>query len=41
MPQKGGQKGQVMALDAQSGHMLWKTTLDGTEIWRPLHGSGR
>jgi outer membrane protein assembly factor BamB len=40
MSQKGGQKGQVMALDAQSGHMLWKTTLDGTETWRPVAANG-
>lgn len=40
MPQKGDKKGQVMALDAQSGHMLWQTTLDGTSIWRPVAANG-
>ena len=40
MPQKGGQKGQVMALDAHSGQVLWKTILDGASIWRPVAANG-
>lgn len=40
MPQKGGQKGQVMALDAQSGQLIWKTTLDGASIWRQIAANG-
>lgn len=40
MSQKGGQKGQVIALDAQSGQVLWKTMLDGASIWRPVATNG-
>ena len=40
MPQKGGQKGQVIALDVQSGQVLWKTMLDGASIWRPVAANG-
>jgi outer membrane protein assembly factor BamB len=40
MSQKGGQKGQVIALDAQSGQVLWKTMLDGASIWRPVAANG-
>ena len=40
MPQKGDTKGLVIALDAQGGQILWKTTLDGTEIWRPVAANG-
>jgi len=40
MPQKGVQKGQVIALDAQSGQVLWKTMLDGASIWRPTAAHG-
>lgn len=32
--------GQVFALEAQSGHILWKTTLDGTEIEQPTVANG-
>ena len=40
MPQKSSQKGQVIALDAQSGQVLWKTTLDGANVWRPVAANG-
>lgn len=38
--QKGQIMGQVFALEAQSGHILWKTTLDGTEIEQPTVANG-
>jgi outer membrane protein assembly factor BamB len=40
MAQRQGQKGQVIALDAQSGQVLWKTMLDGASIWRPVAAHG-
>lgn len=40
-PQQKPVKGQVLALDAQSGQMLWKTTLDGSNIQQPVVAKGK
>jgi outer membrane protein assembly factor BamB len=40
MPAQGGHHGQAMALDAHSGHVLWRTTLDGASIWRSVAANG-
>lgn len=37
---KGGQHGQVTALDAHSGRTLWTTTLDGASVQHPIAAGG-
>ena len=38
--QEGGQKGQVIALDAHDGQVLWKSTLDGARILQSVAANG-